>query len=468
VNPRSVILSTVFLSVAAVGCTRPTAEFSLNEKTDELIPEAQAIVEQQLQEDFGTPEDLIAWQKFPIDFGKEETIKVTVKSFNTSSKGVIDVELPADEELELTEAVLRVSGKEDHEISRYDAESGRLYVKPAIETEVAVDDEVTIVTRQAGWKLKNGRNLYMKHCVHCHGVSGDGAGPTAQYLNPRPRDYRLGIFKFTSTISTEKAAKGDLAQILHEGVPGTSMPSFKLKLIGDDMDAVVSYVLFLATRGEYEIRLGSELKALGGSKDDIESQLQSDSGQSRQALIKEFMEQDEVGEGLDEFTDEIATMLAEDWERAQLPESVVIPKKPRPEPTAESIARGRALFISKDAKCSDCHGVQGYGDGKQTEEYQQMPNSTLTYDKPGMYDEWGNPIKPRNLHKGIYRGGRRPIDVYRRIYAGIKGALMPGFGTSLSDDQIWDLVNYVMSLPYEETSPSGMPEQKEVASHTVK
>ena len=50
-----------------------------------------------------------------------------------------------------------------------------------------------------GWRLKDGRNLYMQHCLHCHGVSGDGAGPTAKFLNPRPRDYRQGIFKFKST-----------------------------------------------------------------------------------------------------------------------------------------------------------------------------------------------------------------------------------------------------------------------------
>ena len=43
------------------------------------------------------------------------------------------------------------------------------------------------------------RGLYRKNCAHCHGVTGDGAGPTALFLNPYPRDYRQGKFKFTST-----------------------------------------------------------------------------------------------------------------------------------------------------------------------------------------------------------------------------------------------------------------------------
>ena len=37
---------------------------------------------------------------------------------------------------------------------------------------------------------KNG--LYREHCGHCHGVTGDGLGPTAAFLNPYPRDYRPG------------------------------------------------------------------------------------------------------------------------------------------------------------------------------------------------------------------------------------------------------------------------------------
>ena len=44
---------------------------------------------------------------------------------------------------------------------------------------------------------KNG--LYREHCVHCHGITGDGMGPTAAFLNPYPRDYRPGKFKFKST-----------------------------------------------------------------------------------------------------------------------------------------------------------------------------------------------------------------------------------------------------------------------------
>ena len=47
--------------------------------------------------------------------------------------------------------------------------------------------------------------LYREHCAHCHGITGDGAGPTAAILNPYPRDFRLGKFKFKSTPAWESA-----------------------------------------------------------------------------------------------------------------------------------------------------------------------------------------------------------------------------------------------------------------------
>ena len=56
-------------------------------------------------------------------------------------------------------------------------------------------------------------------------------------------------------------------------------------------------------------------------------------------------------------------------------------------------------------------------------------------------------IQPRNLTSGIYRGGRRPLDVFRRVTAGIKATPMAGFGNNLSESDRWHIVNYVLSIP---------------------
>ena len=62
--------------------------------------------------------------------------------------------------------------------------------------------------------------------------------------------------------------------------------------------------------------------------------------------------------------------------------------------------------------------------------------TTKKYKVPGLFDVWDHPIKPRDLTSGVYRGGRRPLDIYRRIHAGIKGTPMPPFGAALKEEEI--------------------------------
>ena len=85
------------------------------------------------------------------------------------------------------------------------------------------------------------RGLYRQHCAHCHGITGDGAGPTAAFLSPYPRDYRRGIFKYKSTERTAKPTHADLAWIIKQGITGTAMPAFGL-LPESEVEALAEYV----------------------------------------------------------------------------------------------------------------------------------------------------------------------------------------------------------------------------------
>ncbi len=76
--------------------------------------------------------------------------------------------------------------------------------------------------------LKTGEALYARHCVGCHGVNGDGRGPAARWLNPKPRDFRDGVFKFRSTPNGALPTNTDLMRTLTAGVIGTSMPAWHL------------------------------------------------------------------------------------------------------------------------------------------------------------------------------------------------------------------------------------------------
>ena len=99
----------------------------------------------------------------------------------------------------------------------------------------------------------------------------------------------------------------------------------------------------------------------------------------------------------------------------------------------ESIERGREVYMKK-GKCVECHGPDARGDGNATQK-----------------DEWGFPIRPADLHKcWNFRGNRRdpynPRNIFREVSTGLNGTPMPSFADVLSEQQRWDVANFVISL----------------------
>ena len=68
-----------------------------------------------------------------------------------------------------------------------------------------------------------------------------------------------------------------------------------------------------------------------------------------------------------------------------------------------------------------------------------------------MEDDWGFPVKPANLRKKYIKTGHSIEDIYERIIAGIGGTPMPSFKGVIEDDEIWDVVAYVLYLRGEES-----------------
>jgi mono/diheme cytochrome c family protein len=301
------------------------------------------------------------------------------------------------------------------------------------------------------------QGLYREHCAHCHGITGDGVGPTAVFLNPYPRDYRKGQFKFKSTPIGQKPTHVDLKKIVLEGVPGTAMPSFKL-LPDVEVEALVDYVKYLAIRGEVERGLLDATTNLEGDNR-LVTVLEKKADEKAKAA-----QQEQVAA-----VKEIVKGVLEKWDGAA---ALVTPIPARPEMTKEqltaSVKHGRELFYGTIANCVKCHGDSALGDGQLTD-YDEWAKEFIndgknkkvvsTYVSLGMLPP--RTIRPRNLRLGVFRGGLRPIDIYWRIMNGIEGTPMPALATNirkpedppeakkLNPEEIWDLVNYVQSLPYE-------------------
>jgi cytochrome c oxidase cbb3-type subunit 2 len=90
-------------------------------------------------------------------------------------------------------------------------------------------------------QVAEGRGVYERYCVGCHGVKGDGNGTAAPMLIVKPRDFTKGVFKFRSTPSGELPTDEDLYRIITRGVYRTSMPAWGL-LPEHERLAVIEYV----------------------------------------------------------------------------------------------------------------------------------------------------------------------------------------------------------------------------------
>jgi mono/diheme cytochrome c family protein len=281
------------------------------------------------------------------------------------------------------------------------------------------------------------RGLYRKHCVQCHGITGDGAGPAAILLAPYARDFRRGTFKFKSTPIGSKPTKADLIHTIEHGIAGTSMPAFAPLRNRDefakDIEAVTEYVIYLSIRGEVERRL-----------------IRSATGDESQLTIQDALKE--------------AAIVVDTWKQADQKVQAVpsIPTLDR-DSLAASVARGKELFNSDKTACFKCHGTEGRGDGISQDYDEWTKDWTIRAGiDPASKSEWKvmkkfGALKPvvnrsRNLHLGAIRGGHSVETITKRIVLGIDGTPMPSAAigeaspNSLKSEELADLVRFVASI----------------------
>lgn len=87
-----------------------------------------------------------------------------------------------------------------------------------------------------------GKRLYGRYCSSCHGLTGNGLGPAAGNMIPRPRDLRLGVMKYQTTERGCAPSDQDLLRVISEGLRASAMPRFDDLLSPAERLAVVEYV----------------------------------------------------------------------------------------------------------------------------------------------------------------------------------------------------------------------------------
>jgi cytochrome c oxidase cbb3-type subunit I/II len=226
--------------------------------------------------------------------------------------------------------------------------------------------------RSSEW-TKYGKQVYERRCLGCHGEKGDGNGPAATFLNTqRPRNFVSGVFKFH--LNKEAIpSDGDLLRTITRGVRGTAMPAwYELPL--NDRLAVVQYI-------KYELAV----------------------------------DRSDPNKPYAFFTEE--------------PPSAPLYIGRPPAPTLESIERGKTVW--QGAKCWECHGNTGKGDGEKA---------------AGLKDDLGFPIRPADLTAGQFKSGPAVEDIFRTMTTGLSGTPMPSYRDALPEADRWALSYYVLSL----------------------
>lgn len=83
-----------------------------------------------------------------------------------------------------------------------------------------------------------GREIYVRNCFACHGVKGDGQGPRAFFINPKPRN-------FISSDSRRALNRPKIYKAVHGGLQGSVMPAWS-KVLSDQEVANVAEFVFRA------------------------------------------------------------------------------------------------------------------------------------------------------------------------------------------------------------------------------
>jgi cytochrome c oxidase cbb3-type subunit I/II len=181
------------------------------------------------------------------------------------------------------------------------------------------------------------------------------------------------VFKFRLTPSGSLPDEGDLLRTITRGVRGTAMPSWH-ELPEKDRLAVIQYI-------KYELAV------------------------DRSSPGKPYL------------------FFVEEPPKAP----IYIPAPPKP--SVDLVRRGQTVW--KNAKCWECHGQEGKGDGEKA---------------AGLKDDFGFPIPPADLTTGQFKSGPDVKDIYRTMSTGLSGTPMPSYSDTLSEADRWALSYYVLSL----------------------
>ncbi len=243
-----------------------------------------------------------------------------------------------------------------------------------------------------------GKKIFEDNCRVCHGDRGNGATWTNTVLDPPPRN-------FTSPQSRRILTRTRMLASVTHGRPGTAMMSFSSRLSAAEIAAVVDYIGSTFMKGP--VIADADMSNMAAASD-------SGHGQAMTGMAG-------------------AAMAPRNH---QTPAAVDM-KAGFPGDFKGDFDKGRLFYMDN---CSTCHGVRGDGMGPRSHFIEPKPRNFL------------NPESRQQLN--------RPA-LFRAIFLGKPGTVMPAWGKVLTPQQLADVAEFVFQ-DFIHPNPDAIKAQAEV------
>ncbi|WP_119071408.1 c-type cytochrome [Aggregatilinea lenta] len=336
--------------------------------------------------------------------------------------------------------------------------------------------ELTVAT------LDEGKHIFTRECMVCHGDAGTGHGPYGDFLQPSPPDFSDGSY---GTLQDPSYTDADYFWRISEGLPWSAMPVWKLRYSEEDRWKLVHYIRVIFTHTEerpdpppqgqdfafpevYQaqalpdtvsfergrvtfLQNCAHCHGLAGDGQGWDGQYLDPQPADFRQMAGMPMSQDAQAEHLAKVTFGIqdtampswGEWLPEDarWEAIDYLMSAFMTGMPVTESVYGSgeiaanfvtlsednwTGEGHVIDTDRGAQvyatyCATCHGDGGQGDGPGTQGSASQGPAPYPADLPEAYIFW-------------------------RVWDGVPSAIMPPFQWALPETDIWDVTVYLQNM----------------------
>jgi mono/diheme cytochrome c family protein len=256
--------------------------------------------------------------------------------------------------------------------------------------------------------IAEGKNLYGVNCASCHGNAGQGDGPAAAALNPKPRNFTTGEWRYGGGLAR-------VVRTISEGSPGTAMAAFAGIPMAD------------------RVKLAHYVRSLAPS-------LPEDNPEDRTWLVPAGSGDGATTAGGGTGTPAPAP-AAPSGPVISIDQAIAALAEPDPGPAAVAVpAESVPVHRLYSERCASCHGMAGEG-GARVRMLGSAPYAYL------VTRSLGAPQAPWASDVGAFE---------RLVVRGIPGYAMPGNG-DLSRGEIRELHDHVLKLRALQTTRTTSP-----------